>query len=146
MLMNAALLRLVLPIPQGVMMHDWWIALAAATFGIIDCVDEALILYRQHGGNEMGAPIVRSTVAKWQDRFSSPFARIKDYRRYATQTRSTLDLFRRRYQNRMPSSAETMYDTMLDRGLPHRALALVGARTGENFIKTAALALLMPRT
>lgn len=36
-------------------MHDWYIALYASSFGVISFVDKALILYRQHGGNQVGA-------------------------------------------------------------------------------------------
>lgn len=36
-------------------MHDWWLALAASAFGHIARVDEATILYRQHGANDSGA-------------------------------------------------------------------------------------------
>ncbi|MCD8323780.1 MAG: glycosyltransferase family 2 protein [Clostridiales bacterium] len=38
-----------------VVMHDWWAALIAAQFGGIAYLDEATILYRQHGDNEQGA-------------------------------------------------------------------------------------------
>lgn len=34
--------------------HDEWIAIVAAMTGRIDCLDEALIDYRQHGGNQIG--------------------------------------------------------------------------------------------
>lgn len=45
----------ILPIPEG-WVHDAWIALIAANLGTIDYLDEALILYRQHGGSQIGAP------------------------------------------------------------------------------------------
>ena len=37
------------------LMHDWWAALIAASMGHILPVDEPLIRYRQHGGNQLGA-------------------------------------------------------------------------------------------
>ena len=40
---------------DDVMMHDWWLALAACCFGQIVCLKEATILYRQHGDNSVGA-------------------------------------------------------------------------------------------
>jgi len=40
---------------QNMIMHDWWIALVASAFGIIDYVDQALVLYRQHNKNDTGA-------------------------------------------------------------------------------------------
>lgn len=36
-------------------MHDWWLALSAACIGKISYLDEALILYRQHSKNTLGA-------------------------------------------------------------------------------------------
>ncbi len=43
------------PIPPDAMMHDHWLALVAATTGALGFVDEPTILYRQHGGNAIGA-------------------------------------------------------------------------------------------
>ena len=43
-----------------VIMHDWWIAAAAARFGKIVYLDEPLSLYRQHGNNSVGAKRVGS--------------------------------------------------------------------------------------
>lgn len=41
--------------PDQICMHDWWFALVAAAFGRIGYVNQATILYRQHGDNEVGA-------------------------------------------------------------------------------------------
>ena len=40
---------------EGIKYHDWWAALYAAAFGAIVRVPMALILYRQHGNNTIGA-------------------------------------------------------------------------------------------
>ena len=57
MMMNEALVRLILsrPLPRHAVMHDHWIALAAAAFGKVIFLDEALYDYRQHGSNVLGA-------------------------------------------------------------------------------------------
>ena len=57
MMMNEALVQLILsrPVPRRAVMHDHWIALAAAAFGKIVFLDEALYDYRQHGTNVLGA-------------------------------------------------------------------------------------------
>lgn len=54
-LANRALYERARPIPPEALMHDHWLALVAATCGAIACIDEPTILYRQHGGNVVGA-------------------------------------------------------------------------------------------
>lgn len=55
-MINRSLADLVKDAPAGdMLMHDWWIALAAAAFGRIGFVDQPLNRYRQHGGNQLGA-------------------------------------------------------------------------------------------
>ena len=36
-------------------MHDWYLGLCASAFGVISYIDAPLILYRQHGNNQVGA-------------------------------------------------------------------------------------------
>jgi glycosyltransferase involved in cell wall biosynthesis len=54
-MVNRALLKLALPIPPEAIMHDWWLALVASVHGRISAIDRPTILYRQHGGNSLGA-------------------------------------------------------------------------------------------
>jgi glycosyltransferase involved in cell wall biosynthesis len=53
-LINRALLRVALPLPE-VVMHDWWLALCAAALGEIRRSPRATVLYRQHGANTAGS-------------------------------------------------------------------------------------------
>ncbi len=56
MMMNRMGLRAVLPIDAAAVMHDWWSALAIlAAGGKVVPVRHATMLYRQHGGNAVGA-------------------------------------------------------------------------------------------
>jgi len=55
MIGNAALRQAALPIPREAMMHDWWLALNAATTGKIVSDPRASTFYRQHGHNTLGA-------------------------------------------------------------------------------------------
>lgn len=40
---------------KNIVMHDWWLALIAETFGNVKFLNKKLILYRQHGDNSIGA-------------------------------------------------------------------------------------------
>ena len=44
-----------LPIPEEAFMHDFWLGLVAAAFGVLVPVDETTVGYRQHEHNTIGA-------------------------------------------------------------------------------------------
>jgi glycosyltransferase involved in cell wall biosynthesis len=52
---RTSMLRKALPFPPGIPMHDWWLGLVAASGNGVAPLCEATVLYRQHGGNEVGA-------------------------------------------------------------------------------------------
>lgn len=54
-MINRKLAQMCLPIPDGAIMHDWWIGLVASKFGKIGYLDESMIKYRQHKSNTIGA-------------------------------------------------------------------------------------------
>lgn len=54
-LLNRAMAEVALPIPEAASMHDWWIALLASACGTAGIVQQTTVLYRQHGGNVIGA-------------------------------------------------------------------------------------------
>jgi len=54
-LINRSLVELSTPIPDKVMMHDWWLALIASIMGKILFIPESLVQYRQHHANVIGA-------------------------------------------------------------------------------------------
>lgn len=54
-MMNRACKQQVLPFPEKIEMHDAWIAIKIAKNGIIQHIDNQLILYRQHTNNTLGA-------------------------------------------------------------------------------------------
>lgn len=55
LMMNKALCDIAKNMPDEAVIHDWWIALCAMTFGKIVYIDRPTMLYRQHGGNVVGA-------------------------------------------------------------------------------------------
>lgn len=71
-IVNRSLVELALPVAPEAIMHDWWLALAAAAFGRIEFVDRPLIRYRQHASNTLGAKGwgMRRIAQKMPDAFS----------------------------------------------------------------------------
>jgi len=71
---NHALLTLASPIPENALMHDWWIALCAASCGKIEFIPQPMGLYRQHSRNVVGAkgllgvanPLPGNLKTRWQ--------------------------------------------------------------------------------
>lgn len=51
---NKACLRMALPFPENIPMHDHWLALIAAKHGAVFYYDQPTILYRQHANNVVG--------------------------------------------------------------------------------------------
>ncbi len=54
MLGNRSLLLQGIPIPEEAFMHDFWLGLVAAAFGVLGPLDETTVGYRQHEHNTMG--------------------------------------------------------------------------------------------
>ncbi|MGH8182639.1 MAG: glycosyltransferase family 2 protein [Rhodanobacteraceae bacterium] len=63
--LRRSLLATALPFPQG-WVHDEWLAIIAAAAGGFDCLETALVDYRQHDANQIGMPD-RGWAAKWRD-------------------------------------------------------------------------------
>lgn len=56
-MINAALARRCLPIPEMAVMHDWWCALVATVTGQVVVLPQPMLLYRQHAGNAVGSRV-----------------------------------------------------------------------------------------
>lgn len=54
-LMNRRLVEVCGKIPDGALMHDWWLGLVACAFGKIGFLNKRTVYYRQHGNNLVGA-------------------------------------------------------------------------------------------
>ncbi len=54
-LMNRPLVRKSVPLPEQAYVHDWWVALVAASFGKAGYIAQPTVLYRQHPQNLIGA-------------------------------------------------------------------------------------------
>lgn len=66
---NRAILELGRPVPAEAPFHDWWMALIAASCGVLSTIPETTILWRQHGGNQVGAGHTRRGNALWDARY-----------------------------------------------------------------------------
>lgn len=88
---------------EGITLHDWWTMLYAASFGVIVRVPMALILYRQHSGNAIGAkPVGVGLFTRIMRYIRHPFleASKSNFNRHAT-----IEVFFERFSKSM--SAET---------------------------------------
>lgn len=73
-------------------MHDGWLAAVAARFGRIVYLDESTMLYRQHGGNSVGAKDVGSI-----GHVMRKLADLRGIRAALMQKKQQADVFRRTY-------------------------------------------------
>lgn len=79
-----------------VIMHDWWMAAAAARFGRIVYLDRPLGTYRQHEGNAVGAKAVGS-AAYAKDRIG----KLEEVRETIRAKKRQAALFRDTYRRRL---------------------------------------------
>ncbi|MCX6063074.1 MAG: glycosyltransferase family 2 protein [Caldiserica bacterium] len=64
MLVNRPLLECALPIPREAVIHDWWLALIAASCGHVLYVDQPTIMYRQHDSNAIGVDTMAASLKR----------------------------------------------------------------------------------
>lgn len=87
LLVNRLLLELAIPLPAASPLHDWWLALCAAAAGRIVFLPQALVKYRQHGGNEVGAGnrlsgvLGRHMLRRHQANFAGGVAQVQELTR-----------------------------------------------------------------
>jgi len=96
-MINRALRDLALPAPPEAIMHDWWLALVAGTFGRIGYVSGPLLLYRQHSVNIVGA---KSWGAV---RFLKQVVSLEDVRSALLKTQRQASAFLERYKTTLTS-------------------------------------------
>ena len=54
MTFDREVLERVLPFPEGIAMHDWWIGLVSSCEFRVEFIEESLLLYRRHTANVSG--------------------------------------------------------------------------------------------
>lgn len=63
-MINKELAKKCLNIPNGAIMHDWWMGLLASYFGKIGYIQESTLQYRQHSSNTIGAQGFKLNVTR----------------------------------------------------------------------------------
>ena len=110
LIMNAPLRKLVATHARAreLFMHDWFIALTAASFGRIGFVDQPLTRYRQHGNNAVGAS-ARPLLIRGLDALRNR----KDAKRRILLTYTHTAIFRKLYGETLPDKASAVVDSYL---------------------------------
>lgn len=63
MLVDAAVAKAAVPFPEAYV-HDHWLALVASTKGPVRYLEEALVRYRVHGKNQIGAAMLKDATGR----------------------------------------------------------------------------------
>ena len=100
MMINRRLAKMVTNIPKEAIMHDWWIAMVANSFGKIGFVDEPLMLYRQHNSNDTGAKNYGIGY------FIKKFLQKQDFSKYTLQARKFFEV----YGDKLDKSTQEMLE------------------------------------
>lgn len=110
LIMNTALKDLIAMHARSkeLFMHDWFVALTAASFGKIGFVDRPLTRYRQHGDNAIGASsqsLVRRGLAAFRNRGEA--------KRRIRLTYTHTKVFRKLYGDLLPADAQAVISAYL---------------------------------
>jgi glycosyltransferase involved in cell wall biosynthesis len=89
-MINRVLLGFLVDVPKECVMHDWWLGLLASCFGRISYIDRPLVLYRQHGENQMGS---KSGKEQYAERIRNQDAVRENYRKMFVQAQMFLKLY-----------------------------------------------------
>ncbi|MDU8944074.1 glycosyltransferase family 2 protein [Ovoidimarina sediminis] len=146
MLGNAELRRLSAPIPAGAALHDWWLALVAQRFGTMIYLPEPGVLYRQHGGNVVGAASWSMAAIAYR-LITAPGRHIAKARITLQRTRAQAAAFRDSYRDRLsPQDAALLdgYATLPGKSWIGRRLFLLrNGIYGRNALYTAIILILV---
>ncbi len=83
---NRQILGYLKELPEGIRVHDWWLALICSHFGEIVYLDEPTLRYRQHGANVIGG-------SSFWDYVQKRLGAIRDQRRALYDTYHQAEVF-----------------------------------------------------
>lgn len=110
---NRDLLRLIKGrAPEFTVMHDFWIYLVGTCFGAVLYDEESRILYRQHGGNELGA--ASSLLENYR-------RRVRNYRKHRGQLGRQAAEFLKVYGDEMPIEKKELAEELVRAGTDREA-------------------------
>lgn len=118
--MNPVLLDLAIPdevVLRDIHFHDWWLFVVATAFGAAFCDTQSGILYRQHGGNQVGAGVGLGKYLKMLQ-----YLKRKNW--LASMT-SQCHAFRATYSHRLSSAQLSELDDVCDPQAGLRRIALL---------------------
>jgi len=113
MMLNRKLCQLSLPVPNEALMHDWWIALTASTFGKIGIINEPTILYRQHGSNTLGAKKFK-LFKTLKDGFSAYCSKDQTLQNKMMAKQAQAKVFFERFQTQLNDNEKLMFKDYLN--------------------------------
>lgn len=113
-MVNKAFLGFLADVPRECVMHDWWLGLLASCFGRISYIDRPLVLYRQHGENQMGS---KSGKEQYAERIRNRDGIRENYRKMFVQAQMFLKL----YGNAMSSEQRAVLEHFIE--LPGKSRA-----------------------
>lgn len=134
-LLNRPLLELALRMPPEAPMHDYWIALIASAMGHAEPLREATVLYRQHGGNVVGATSGESSAAEVAARVTQSSGRREQWKIQ----QKTMRAFMRVYGDQVPAKQRDVLQAFLDCGAAMSGIARVWMMIAHRFLRRGLL-------
>ncbi|WP_337264288.1 MULTISPECIES: glycosyltransferase family 2 protein [unclassified Serratia (in: enterobacteria)] len=92
-------------------MHDWYIGLCAAAFGKIVFIDKPLILYRQHGGNQVGA---KSFALSDLIKIGNIKGKVTEIQESIIRTKKQAELFFSEFSSELSDSKKRLVETYIN--------------------------------
>ena len=125
LIMNKPLQRLVAAHAKAekLFMHDWFIAMTAASFGRIAFINRPLTRYRQHEGNEIGASSHSLLGRGW-----AALRNREEAKKRILLTYTHAEAFREMYGNELPAQAKDIVDRYLETQHMHKIARVVAVR------------------
>jgi hypothetical protein len=132
---NRPLLDLALRMPPEAPMHDYWVGLIASAMGHAKPLPEATVLYRQHGGNVVGATSSSATPAE----IALRVVRSNGRREHWNIQQKAIAAFLRVYGDEVPPDRRAVLQGFLDCGAARSGWTRVRMLLGRGFLRRGLL-------